>query len=44
MKQIGALVAPRSVRLIAAGDRAKTELRDLKSWYKTLGADFDPLQ
>ena len=41
--QLAALVAPREIRFAEPSDRAKTELASLKSWYKQLGKEFDPL-
>jgi len=43
IRQLVAMVAPRQVRFIDAGERAKEELKDLKAWYATLGSQFDPL-
>src|SRR5262249_33776923 len=43
VKQLAALVAPRSLRIVGASERAKKELADLKKWYGVLGQDFDPL-
>ena len=44
IRQLVAMVAPREVRLLDAGERARKELKDLKDWYKTLGKEFDPLK
>ncbi|HLB73551.1 MAG TPA: hypothetical protein VJJ98_05995 [Sedimentisphaerales bacterium] len=44
IRQLVAMVAPRQVRFIAPCERAKEELKDLKSFYATLGSQFDPLQ
>lgn len=44
IRQLVAMVAPRQVRFIDPGERAKEELKDLKAWYATLGIQFDPLQ
>ena len=44
VKQIAALVAPRPVRIAAPSDRARSELSDLKSFYKLLGVDLEPLK
>jgi hypothetical protein len=43
VKQLAAMVAPRPLRFVGAGDRAKKELSGLKAWYATLGKDHDPL-
>ena len=43
VKQLVAMVAPRQVRFIDPGKRAKDELKDLKDFYATLGSQFDPL-
>ena len=43
VKQLSALVAPRSVVLPDASARAKSELAGLEVWYGVLGRDFDPL-
>ena len=44
IQQLVAMVAPRQVRFIDPGKRAKEELKGLKAWYATLGSQFDPLQ
>ncbi len=44
VKHLAALVAPRRVTLVDAGDRAKTELADLAAWYRVFGSDHQPLQ
>jgi dienelactone hydrolase len=44
VKQLTALVAPRPVRFVKAGERARRELDGVKAWYATLGSDFDPLR
>lgn len=44
VKQLAALAAPRPVRFVAAGERARSELAGLKAWYATWGSDFDPLR
>ena len=44
VKQIAALVAPRSVRFAAPSDRVKKELAELEGWYTLLGGEFDPLR
>ncbi|MCY2990367.1 MAG: hypothetical protein NTY19_21195, partial [Planctomycetota bacterium] len=44
LKQIAALAAPRPVRFVAAGDRAKQEFAGLAEWYRLLGREFSPLQ
>src|SRR5439155_16584359 len=43
VKQLAALVAPRSLRIVTPGERAKKELADLKKWYAVLGQDHNPL-
>lgn len=40
---LAALVAPRPCTYAVASERAKSELAPLAAWYKTLGADFNPL-
>lgn len=42
--ELAALVAPREVRFVAAGERMHSELARLKSWYADFGKDYDPLQ
>lgn len=43
VKQLGALVAPRRLKIVNAGERAKQELAGLKKWYGILGYNTDPL-
>ena len=43
LKQIAALAAPRPVRFVAAGDRAKQEFAGLADWYRLWGREFSPL-
>ncbi len=43
VKQLAALAAPRPVRLVQPGERARKELAGLKAWYAALGKEFDPL-
>ncbi len=43
IKQLAALIAPRPVKFVEPGDRAKTELADLAAWYQLWQSDFDPL-
>ncbi|MHC4097097.1 MAG: hypothetical protein ACYSU3_13720, partial [Planctomycetota bacterium] len=43
IRQLVAMVAPREVRFPGASERAREELKDLKSWYRSLGREFDPL-
>jgi dienelactone hydrolase len=43
VRQLTELAAPRPVAFIQPSERAKTELSKLKTWYATLGKDFDPL-
>jgi len=43
VQQLTALVAPRPVRFIEPGDRAKQELAGLAAWYQLLGRPHDPL-
>ncbi|HZT81622.1 MAG TPA: acetylxylan esterase [Gemmataceae bacterium] len=44
VKQLAALVAPRPVCFLEAGERHKAELAGLKGWYAALGSEFDPLR
>jgi hypothetical protein len=44
VKQLVALAAPRPVRFVKPGDRAKRELTGLTGWYGLLGGEFDPLK
>lgn len=44
INQLVALIAPRPIRFVAPDMRVKTELAGLANWYKTLGAEFDPLR
>jgi hypothetical protein len=44
IKQLAALVAPRPVKFIAAGDRAKQEMADLAEWYRIWDKEFEPLR
>lgn len=44
VKHLAALAAPRPVVVRSPSDRAKKEFGDLAAWYKTLGADHDPLK
>ncbi len=43
IKHLAALVAPRPVRFVKAGPRARAELAGLKSWYGLWKKDFEPL-
>jgi dienelactone hydrolase len=43
VKQLSALAAPRPVKFVEAGERARKELEGLKVWYALLGRDFDPV-
>ena len=43
IKQLAALIAPRPVKFVEPGDRAKTELADLAAWYQLWQSDFNPL-
>jgi Acetyl xylan esterase (AXE1) len=42
IREITAIIAPRSVRFVEADDRTKAELAPLRSWYGDLGNDYDP--
>ena len=44
IKHLVALVAPRPVAVLQAGERARTELKGLEKWYATLGAKCQPIQ
>jgi dienelactone hydrolase len=44
VRQIGALVAPRVLVTVGASARAKAELGELTSLYRTLGGVFEPLK
>jgi hypothetical protein len=44
VKQLVALAAPRPVSFAAPSDRARLELSGLKTFYASLGTDFDPLR
>jgi hypothetical protein len=44
IKQLTALAAPRPVTFVQASARAQEELAGLKTWYSTLGVDFQPLR
>ena len=44
VKDLAALVAPRSVVVRDPTERARQELAGLQSWYKMLGSDHDPLK
>lgn len=44
VKQLAALVAPRPVKFVGAGDRAKSELADLGTYYRVWGRQFEPLK
>lgn len=44
IREISGLVAPREVRFIGASERMRSELAPLKTWYKDLGKDHDPLR
>jgi hypothetical protein len=43
VKHLAALTAPRPVVFANPSDRVKKEMAGLKSWYKTLGRDLEPL-
>jgi dienelactone hydrolase len=43
VKQLTALVAPRPVTFVEAGERVQKELAGLKAWYALLGREFDPV-
>src|SRR5206468_3161364 len=43
VKQLAALLAPRKLKIVNPGERARKELADLKKWYSTLGSAADPL-
>ena len=43
IEHLAALVAPRHVKLINAGDRVKTELSELHTWYELLGEEYEPV-
>ena len=43
MVQLGALIAPRPIKLIDPSDRAQQELATLAVWYERFGMKFDPL-
>jgi dienelactone hydrolase len=44
VRHLVALAAPRSVRFVEPGERARTELAALKGWYTLLGSEHDPLR
>jgi len=44
VKDLAALVAPRPVVVRQPDMRARKEFAGLAKWYKTLGADHDPLR
>jgi hypothetical protein len=44
VSQLAALMVPRPVHIMGAGDRAKKEFANLKKLYTLFGKDFDPLQ
>ncbi len=41
IRQIAALVAPRTLTVAEPGDRAKAELSALSEWYRLLGGEFE---
>lgn len=41
LRQIAALVAPRTLTMVAPGDRAKSEFADLSHWCQILGGQFE---
>ena len=41
---LAALAAPREVRFAAPSERVRRELAPLKTWYETLGSQFDPIR
>ena len=44
IEHLVALVAPRQVKFINAGDRVKTELSEMHAWYELLGEEYEPVQ
>src|SRR5207249_1875994 len=44
VKQLAALAAPRPVRFVEPSPRVNAELSGLSDWYRTVGAEFDPLR
>jgi hypothetical protein len=41
---LAALVAPREVRFASPSERVRREMAPLKTWYQTLGGQFDPIR